>query len=290
MVKQPFLASWKIKGRVTIFSNWDDRHVVIILDSEKDVNEVLTNPLRRVGHTMFRLFRWTPDYNPKKESTTVTKWIRFPGLPMEMFDRAVLRSIVSSFVVFLDYDARTKEMESLSFARACVELDVTRSVPSSVWINLPDDKGFFQEIVVEGDLRYCSKCKIHGHELATCRKVNKAGERKETTLVGNSKKEAILNQEFDKGVKMNAGNEQNIPVHEWKVVQKKRQKSKANGPVLLNADVENTMSNGAESVTEVAESSSKDCVKQQLEKSSNNAVVWEANKIQEKRGEGPREC
>ncbi|KAL9679253.1 hypothetical protein QQ045_017109 [Rhodiola kirilowii] len=144
VVKQTFLGSWKIEGRITISSNWDDRHIVIILDSEKDVNAVLTSPLRRVGHTMFRLFRWTPDYNPKKESTTVTKWIRFPGLPMEMFDRAILRSIVSSFALFLDCDDRTKEMNSLSFARVCVELDVTKAVPNSVWINLPENKGFFK--------------------------------------------------------------------------------------------------------------------------------------------------
>ncbi|KAL9681629.1 hypothetical protein QQ045_013415 [Rhodiola kirilowii] len=175
-LKRTFLSAWKIEGRVTISSNWDDRHIVIILDSEKDVNEVLTNPLRKIGHAMFRLFRWSPDYNPKKESTTVTKWVRFPGLPMEMFDRAILRSIVSSFAFFLDCDDRTKEMDSLNFARACVELDVTKVVPNSVWINLPGSNGFFQEIVIEGGLKYCSKCKLHGHEFTDCRKVNKTGE------------------------------------------------------------------------------------------------------------------
>ncbi|KAL9661238.1 hypothetical protein QQ045_026060 [Rhodiola kirilowii] len=140
-VKKTILSTWKIEGRITITSNLDDRHVVIILESEKDVIEVLTSSLRRVGHTMFRLFRWSADYNPKKEPTTVTKWIRFPGLPMEMFDRAIIKSIVSSFAYFLDCDARTKEMDSLNFARACVELDVTKTVPSSVLINLPGGNG-----------------------------------------------------------------------------------------------------------------------------------------------------
>ncbi|CAM8904324.1 unnamed protein product [Rhodiola kirilowii] len=82
-VKQSMLAAWKIEGRISISSNWDDRHVVIILDNEKDVNEVLTNPLRKIGHTMFRFFKWSPDYNPKKESSIVTEWIRLPGLPVE---------------------------------------------------------------------------------------------------------------------------------------------------------------------------------------------------------------
>ncbi|KAL9672881.1 hypothetical protein QQ045_029134 [Rhodiola kirilowii] len=178
VVKNTMLSTWKIEGRVTIASNWDDRHVIIILDSERDVNEILTSPLRRVGHTMFRLFRWSADYNPKKESPTVTKWICFPGMPIEMFDGAFLRSLVSSFAMFLDSDVRTKEFESLNYARACVEIDVTKEIPNNVWINLPNGRGFFQAIVVEGGLKYCSRCKIHGHELASCRKVNKGGEKR----------------------------------------------------------------------------------------------------------------
>ncbi|KAL9663294.1 hypothetical protein QQ045_028134 [Rhodiola kirilowii] len=149
---------------------------------EKGVNEVLTSPLRRVGYTMFRQFGWSAEYNPKKESTSVTKWIRFPGLPMEMFDRAIIKSIVASFALFLDCDDKTKEMDSLNYARACVELDVTKTVPSSVWINLPGNNDFFQDIVVEGGLKYCASCKLHGHDMTNCRRMQKSGERKEKMM------------------------------------------------------------------------------------------------------------
>ncbi|KAL9676928.1 hypothetical protein QQ045_005150 [Rhodiola kirilowii] len=135
-------------------------HVVIIMDSEKDVNEVLTSPLRKIGHTMFRLFRWTPEYHPKKESTTISKWIRFPGFPMQMFNRAILRSIVSTFAIFVDSDPRTKELHSLNFARVCVEIDVTKEMPTSVWINLPGHDGFVQNIVVEGGLNTAPNVKF----------------------------------------------------------------------------------------------------------------------------------
>ncbi|KAL9669067.1 hypothetical protein QQ045_006608 [Rhodiola kirilowii] len=66
VVKQTMLAAWKLEGRVTISSNWDDRHVVIILDSEKDVTAIVMLEL---------------------------------------------------------------EMDSLNFARACMELDVTKPIP-----------------------------------------------------------------------------------------------------------------------------------------------------------------
>ncbi|KAL9685017.1 hypothetical protein QQ045_022463 [Rhodiola kirilowii] len=133
---------------------------------------------------MFRLFRWT-DYNPRKESTSISKWIRLPGLPMQMFDRAILRSIVSTFANFVDSDPKTKEMDSLNYARGCVEIDVTKKLPSSVWINLPGQGGFAQSIVVEGGLKYSSKCKIHGHEYSNCRKVVKQGEKQSEPIHGN---------------------------------------------------------------------------------------------------------
>ncbi|CAM8969317.1 unnamed protein product [Rhodiola kirilowii] len=62
-IRDFMLKSWTPEGRATISSNWDDRHVVIILDSEKDVTSALTFPVRKVCHTFFRLFRWSPDYN-----------------------------------------------------------------------------------------------------------------------------------------------------------------------------------------------------------------------------------
>ncbi|KAL9664467.1 hypothetical protein QQ045_019868 [Rhodiola kirilowii] len=173
-VKQSMLSNWRIEGRITIANNWDDRHVVVILDSEKDVHSALTCPWRKVGHTMFRLFRWTADYGPKKESTNVTKWIRLPGLPLEFFDRQAIRSVVSSFACFLDIHSRTKEMASLSYARACVELDVTKEVPSKLWVNLPGDRGFFQDVIIEGNMAYCNRCKLHGHDVSTCRKAIRA--------------------------------------------------------------------------------------------------------------------
>lgn len=135
--------NWLLTGRCTITSCWDDRHLIIILDNEDDVRTALTHHQRKVGHALFRLFRWEAGYNPKKEIPKTTKWIRLPGLPFELFDRAIIRSIVSSFADFLDIDDKTKGLSALAYARACVEFDVTLPIPSKVWINLPGDRGFY---------------------------------------------------------------------------------------------------------------------------------------------------
>lgn len=169
-IRKFMMDNWLLTGRCTISSCWDDRHIIIILDNEDDVRTALTHPHRKVGHTYFRLFRWEAGYNPKKEIPKTTKWIRLPGLPIELFDRAIIRSIVSAFADFLDIDEKTKELSALSYARACVEFDVTQHIPCKIWINLPGERGFFQEVVVEGGLTYCQKCKMHGHDIGTCRK------------------------------------------------------------------------------------------------------------------------
>ncbi|CAM8923896.1 unnamed protein product [Rhodiola kirilowii] len=97
-----------------------------------------------------------------------------------VFYRQAIRSLVSSFANFLDIDTRTKEVASLSYARACVELDVTKEILSNMWINLPGDKGFFQDVIIEGNIAYCNKCKkLHGHDVCSCRKVIKALAKKE---------------------------------------------------------------------------------------------------------------
>ncbi|KAL9675964.1 hypothetical protein QQ045_004173 [Rhodiola kirilowii] len=129
-IRKVFKANWHIKGRATVCEIWDPRHLMIILDSEEDAKVALTSPLRKVGHAMFRLFRYTPDYNPKKESSTTTKW----------------------------------------YVRACVEVDVTKPIPDEVRITLSDGRVFWQQIEVEGNLSYCGFCKVHGHTLIECRK------------------------------------------------------------------------------------------------------------------------
>ncbi|KAL9663815.1 hypothetical protein QQ045_019206 [Rhodiola kirilowii] len=67
------------------------------------------------------------DYNPRQESTITTSWIRLPGLPLPMYDRALIEGIVSPFGRLVDVD-------------------------------------------VENEVAYCTKCKIHGHTISTCKK------------------------------------------------------------------------------------------------------------------------
>ncbi|KAL9659102.1 hypothetical protein QQ045_028285 [Rhodiola kirilowii] len=170
VIRQVFQENWPIKGRATVSDICDSRHLMIISYSEEDANAVLTSPLRKVGHAMFRLFRYSPDYSPKKESSTTTKWVRLPGIHPGFVTRNSVASIVNSFGCFLDLNERSKACATLRYVRTCVELDVCIPIPEEVRISLSDGRVFWQKIEVEGNMAYCSYYKVHGHDLSMCRK------------------------------------------------------------------------------------------------------------------------
>uniref|UniRef100_A0A7N0VIJ5 DUF4283 domain-containing protein n=1 Tax=Kalanchoe fedtschenkoi TaxID=63787 RepID=A0A7N0VIJ5_KALFE len=88
----------------------------------------------------------------------------------DLFNEGILRCLCQPFRRFLDTDMHTKNRTRCSFARCCVEIDVTKSLPGEIWIETGDGHGWWQEVIYEGNLKFCSRCKIHGHTLAECRK------------------------------------------------------------------------------------------------------------------------
>ncbi|KAL9671457.1 hypothetical protein QQ045_009025 [Rhodiola kirilowii] len=148
----------------------DARHILIVLDSEQEARKVLTHPSRKLGHALFQVFRWSKDFDTKKESSVTTTWIRLMNLPPGMFNQGYIDSIVTSFSKFIAVDGKTATLNNPCYARVCVELDITKSLPESIWINTGGDEGFWQQIVYENRLLFCTRCKLHGHSLENCRK------------------------------------------------------------------------------------------------------------------------
>lgn len=147
-------------------------------------------PLNKVGHAYFRLFRWFSDYNPKKESTVTTIWVRLPNLPLYLYESSFTEAIVL-FGYFVSVDDDIIACTSLKFARACVELDVTKPIPKAIWINPPDNRSYYQDIEIESKLGYCTRCKVHGHSFVSCRK-RKDSKTKDTNSRKNDAHEPAL--------------------------------------------------------------------------------------------------
>ncbi|KAL9667556.1 hypothetical protein QQ045_001918 [Rhodiola kirilowii] len=168
-IRRVFVSSWGLDVGVTI-SALDGRHILIILQSEEAANRVLAHPSRKVGQSLFRLFRWLADFHARKEPTTTTAWVRLLGLPIEVFDKAYIATIVSSFGRYLAVDERTRIYANPSYARACIEVDLAKPLLSEVTINFTGDRSIIQSVIFEGKLLYCGKCRVHGYQLSSCQK------------------------------------------------------------------------------------------------------------------------
>ncbi|KAK3032663.1 hypothetical protein RJ639_034929 [Escallonia herrerae] len=67
-------------------------------------------------------------------------------------------------------DQGTLNLSHTIAARICVEVDLSKALPS-VWTGIGNDgEGFWQKLVSEGNVSFCPEFHLHGHTIETCRK------------------------------------------------------------------------------------------------------------------------
>ena len=117
-----------------------------------------------------RVFRWTREFHVHKESSLVPIWVALPALPIHYFDKHSLFSILSPVGRPLFLDAATAADTRPSVARVCVKIDVAKPVVQRIWDAVEGEQGFWQRIVVEDLLAYCSSYWRLGHSHEECKR------------------------------------------------------------------------------------------------------------------------
>ncbi|KAL9675721.1 hypothetical protein QQ045_003927 [Rhodiola kirilowii] len=64
----------------------------------QDANTILAHHVRKIDQSLFRVFRWSPNYNTRKKPTSISTWVRLPALPPDLYDQGFIASIVSNLV------------------------------------------------------------------------------------------------------------------------------------------------------------------------------------------------
>lgn len=90
-------------------------------------------------------------------------WVRLPGLPVEYFRNDVLKLILGKVGTPLKLDMTTAAVERGRFARAAVEIDLTKPLVSMVWIHNRIQRVEFEALHV-----VCFECGDFGHRAAAC--------------------------------------------------------------------------------------------------------------------------
>ncbi|GAA0170510.1 hypothetical protein LIER_24750 [Lithospermum erythrorhizon] len=108
-----------------------------------------------------KMFKWSVDFSPDKESSIKPVWVHFPGLPLYLFDPEPLASIANSIGHPIRYDSHNINRVKLGVA--------------SIWIGFEDEadpannEGFWQLVEYEFVPSYCTDCSHVGHLASQCK-------------------------------------------------------------------------------------------------------------------------
>ncbi|KAL9658960.1 hypothetical protein QQ045_028188 [Rhodiola kirilowii] len=121
VIRTALLEAWSPSGACSI-GTWDARHILAVMESEHDFRKALSHPSRKMGHSLFRVFRWSVAFDSKTEPSSVSTWVRMTNLPPQLFNPGYIELIANSFGRFLAVDNKTAVLSNPSFARALVSL------------------------------------------------------------------------------------------------------------------------------------------------------------------------
>ncbi|XP_027150383.1 uncharacterized protein LOC113750625 [Coffea eugenioides] len=147
----------------------DRRHILIRLSNEADYYRVWSRGFWSINKAPMRVFKWSIDFHVDREDSIVPVWFALPMLPVHLFHKECLFSIVGCLGRPLCVDAATAKGSRPNVARVCVEVDLLKTLPSRVWIAFGERMGFWQPLIPENLPKYCEHCFHQGHVVAECR-------------------------------------------------------------------------------------------------------------------------
>ncbi|CAL1375310.1 unnamed protein product [Linum trigynum] len=108
--------------------------------------------------------QWSPSFRTSdKPHRSVGAWIQLPELPVHFYHREVLFALGNLIGRTIKLDYHTEHMERGKFARIAVELDMSKPLPTRIWLD-----GFWQQVLYENLPTICYGCGRIGHEEISC--------------------------------------------------------------------------------------------------------------------------
>lgn len=131
-----------------------------------DLDKALSSNPSLVGKWKIHLLRWYPgmDDVPLPKSTAV--WIRFRIVPYHLWCSNIFQALANSVGKPIKMDDITASYKMLGFARLLVEVDISKPLPSLIWIDLEGEEPI--DISVEYENLRCSHCLFPGHSESIC--------------------------------------------------------------------------------------------------------------------------
>lgn len=161
-----YIASmWNFVAKPRVYF-YNDRYFLVKFNSIEDRDEVLYSGPHMINNKSIIVKVWSAEFDLNKEVLqTIPMWVKYPNLPLNCWGNKSLSRISSGLGVPLYADACTTQVDSISYARVLVEMDVTKELPKSVKVTDPNGREFMQEIDYDWVPELCTKCMQVGHQM-----------------------------------------------------------------------------------------------------------------------------
>nr|GMD47285.1 ABC transporter F family member 4-like [Ipomoea batatas] len=175
VIREHFTKSFVLKGSIEI-GLVDPRHVFLSFSNPEDCIEILIKgQILFNGKCPMRIFRWTPEFDTRFETSLAPVWVLLPNLKAHCFSIPCIKQIVKPIGRFLHVDAATAKFSRPNVAKVKVEIDLMKPLRQKFFIRLGskipgrEDFGFWQSIEYEKIPPYCLTCWKQGHLSSSCR-------------------------------------------------------------------------------------------------------------------------
>ncbi|KAK1326416.1 hypothetical protein QJS10_CPA01g01883 [Acorus calamus] len=159
---------WKPKGEMQLHLH-ENGFFTVKFDLDEDMNSVLEGGPWTMDHRPFILRKWSPEVRMEQERlSSIPIWIRLPNLPLHLWEEDCLSRIGSIFGIPLYADSATLRCSRASYARICVEVQASTTLPDSILVEV--SPGLRESFKVDYDWKptACKFCQTFGHDEACC--------------------------------------------------------------------------------------------------------------------------
>ena len=126
---------WGLKGNLGL-DKLERGKVLLEFELLAEAEKALNLGRILVGGFFLRLEKWSPETGCLMEGEKKSEaWVRIVGLPVSLWDQAILRRVGEECGGFLAIDSQTEKLEELQWARILVKLN-GEEIPNlvEIWV------------------------------------------------------------------------------------------------------------------------------------------------------------
>ncbi|XP_026420062.1 uncharacterized protein LOC113316043 [Papaver somniferum] len=167
-VKKNLESQWQLGEGGGHFFPMNRGFFIIKLKSQKAKDKLFEAQAWIVAHQKLSLMERYPSFDADKQKTIhATVWVKFPGLPMEYWIEKTFLAMGKSLGTPIVVDKRTLAHEYGYYASVLIDIAEMNDV-DAIHVSVGGLE-FLQPIETHKKPKFCTSCKIIGHNEAECR-------------------------------------------------------------------------------------------------------------------------